>query len=51
LNRVLKIGRAGKHARKHRIDGVEEIGTALGGQRAGQGNNERGRAGDLRNEA
>jgi hypothetical protein len=40
-----------EHAAKHRIDVVEEIRTALGGNRGCERNDERRRAGNLRNQA
>ena len=51
LNRVVEIARMREHAAKQRIDVVEEIRAALGGHRGGERNDERRRAGDLRNQA
>jgi hypothetical protein len=51
LNRVVEIARVREHTAKQRIDGVEEIRTALGGSRGCERNDKRRRAGNLRNQA
>ena len=51
ISRIVEIARVRDNAGKRRIDIIEEIRAALGGNRGRERNDDRRRAGDPRNQA